>query len=170
MPLIGREEEIESVSRRWRRAKAGDGRIVLLTGEPGIGKSRLLVELQTRLAIETHASLRYFCSPLHQGSALYPVIARWEQETGFARGDTAEQRLHKLKSILAPDEFSARGHRPARRHAWGSDQYWLPTARPSPQQRKERTFALLHRRLASLAKRQPVLMLFEDAHWSDHSS
>jgi class 3 adenylate cyclase/predicted ATPase len=170
MPLIGREEELELLSRRWRQAKAGDGRIVLLTGEPGIGKSRLLVELQARLAIETHASLRYFCSPLHQGSALYPVIARWEQEAGFARGDTAEQRLHKLESVLVPDEFSRADIALLAGMLGVPTSIGYPQPDLSPQQRKERTFALLHRRLASLAKRQPVLMLFEDAHWSDHSS
>ena len=88
------------------RAKSGEGRVVLLSGEPGIGKSRLLVELEAWLATETHGSLRYFCSPLHQGSALHPIIARWEQEAGFARGDTDEQRLCKLESVLAPDELS----------------------------------------------------------------
>jgi class 3 adenylate cyclase len=105
MPLIGREEELELLLRRWKQATAGEGRTVLLTGEAGIGKSRLLVELEQRLATKTHASLRYFCSPLHQGSPLYPIIARWEQDTGIARGDTAEQKLRKLEVVLAPDEF-----------------------------------------------------------------
>jgi class 3 adenylate cyclase/predicted ATPase len=170
MPLIGREEELELLLRRWTQAAAGEGRIVMLSGEPGIGKSRLLVELEHRLATETHASLRYFCSPLHQASALYPVIARWEQDTGFIRGDTAEQRLRKLESVLAPDEFSPTNVALLAALLGVATGKRYPQPDLSPQQRKERTFALLQRRLASLAQRQPVLMLFEDAHWADHSS
>jgi class 3 adenylate cyclase/predicted ATPase len=170
MPLIGREEELELLLRRWKQSAAGEGRIVLLAGEPGIGKSRLLVELEKRLAAERHATLRYFCSPLHQGSALHPVIARWERDAGFTRGDTAEQRLRKLESILALDDLSPTDV------ALLADMLSVPTneryAQPelSAQRRKEMTFALLHRRLANHAQRQPVLMLFEDAHWADHSS
>ena len=84
MPLIGREEELELVLRRWRQATDGEGRNVSLTGEPGIGKSRLIAELEARLATKRQASLRYFCSPLHQGSH-YPIIARWEQDTARMR-------------------------------------------------------------------------------------
>jgi len=169
-PLIGREEELELLLRRWKQAAAGQGRIVLLTGEPGIGKSRLVAELEARLATETHASLRYFCSPLHQSSALHPVIARWKQDTGFARGDTAEQRMRKLEVVLASDAHSPTDV------ALLASMLGLPTGERykqpdlSPQQRKERTFAVLHRQLASLAQRQPMLMLFEDAHWADPSS
>jgi class 3 adenylate cyclase/predicted ATPase len=170
MPLIGREEELERLLRRWRQAEAGEGRVVSLTGEPGIGKSRLLAELEARLAAEKHATLRYFCSPLHQGSALSPVIARLEQDTGFARGDTAEQRLRKLESVLAPDELSPTDL------ALLAGLLGVPTGERykqldlSPRQRKERTFSVLLRRLAAIAQRQPALMLFEDAHWADPSS
>ena len=170
MALIDRDEELELLLRRWKQAAAGEGRVVLLTGEPGIGKSRLLVELEARLVTETHASLRYFCSPLHQGSALYPIIMRWEQETGFARGDTMEQRFGKLETILAPDEL------PPTDVALLAGMLGVPTGdrylQPdlSPQKRKDRTFAVLRRRLAGLAQRQPVLILFEDAHWADPSS
>jgi class 3 adenylate cyclase/predicted ATPase len=169
-PLIGREEELEMLLRRWKQAASGDGRIVLLMGEPGIGKSRLLVELEASMATETHASLRYFCSPLHQGSALHPIIARWEQETGFVRGDTAEQRLLKLETVLSQDELSPTDVALLAGLLGVSTGERYPHPDLSPQQRKERTFAVLRRRLASLAQRQPVLMLLEDAQWADHSS
>ncbi len=170
MPLIGREEELEFLLRRWQRAASGEGRVVLLTGEPGIGKSRLLVEFEAQLATETHATLRYFCSPLHQGSALHPVIARWEQEAGFVRSDTAEQRLCKLESVVGPDGLSSTDIALLAGLLGVPTDERYPHADLSPQQRKDRTFALLRRRLASLAQRQPVLVLFEDAHWVDPSS
>ncbi len=169
-PLVGRAEERDLLLRAWLQAKSGEGRVVLLSGEPGIGKSRLLVELEAWLATETHGSLRYFCSPLHQGSALHPIIARWEQEAGFARGDTDEQRLCKLESVLAPDELSPTDVAliAGMLGVSGGERYKQPDL--SPPRRKERTLALLQRRLACLAQRQPVLMLFEDAHWADPSS
>ena len=170
MPLIGREEELELLLRRWQRAASGEGRVVLLTGEPGIGKSRLLVEFEAQLATETHATLRYFCSPLHQGSALHPVIARWEQEAGFVRSDTAEQRLCKLELVVGPDRLSSTDVALLAGLLGVPTDERYPHSDLSPQQRKDRTFALLRRRLASLAQRQPVLVLFEDAHWVDPSS
>jgi AAA ATPase domain len=169
-PLVGRAEERDLLLHAWLQAKSGEGRVVLLSGEPGIGKSRLLVELEARLATEAHGSLRYFCSPLHQGSALHPIIARWEQDAGFARGDTDEERLCKLESVLAPDKLSPTDVALIAGMLGVStgERYKQPDL--SPPRRKERTLALLQRRLACLAQRQPVLMLFEDAHWADPSS
>jgi predicted ATPase len=87
--------------RRWAQAKAGDGCVVRISGEPGIGKSRITEAIQERLGAEPYTRLRFFCSPNHQDSALYPVIAHLERASGFRRDDTAEQRLDKLEALLA---------------------------------------------------------------------
>ena len=101
-PLVGREEEIELLLRRWEQAKSGEGRVVLISGEPGIGKSRLTAALSEHIGTEPHTRLRYFCSPHHQDSALYPFIAQLERAAGFARDDTVEAKLGKLRALLAP--------------------------------------------------------------------
>ena len=99
-PLVGRDEEMELLMRRWARAKAGDGCVVLIAGEPGIGKSRIAEAMQERLGADPHTRLRFFCSPYHQDSALYPAIVQLERAAGFRREDTPEQRLAKLESVL----------------------------------------------------------------------
>jgi AAA ATPase domain/Adenylate and Guanylate cyclase catalytic domain len=99
--LVGRDEEIELLLRRWEQAKTGDGQVVLISGEPGIGKSRIAQTVVERLSGERHTRLRYFCSPHHQNSSLYPSIAQLERAAGFRREDTAEQRLEKLEAVLA---------------------------------------------------------------------
>src|SRR5215471_1072829 len=107
-PLIGRDEEIELLLRRWARAKVGDGQVVLVSGEPGIGKSRIVAALAERLHDQPHLRLRYFCSPYHQDSALYPFIDQLGRAAGFAREDAAAAKLEKLEAVLAlaapPDE------------------------------------------------------------------
>ena len=100
-PLVGREEELEVLLRRWYQAKRGEGRVVLLSGEPGIGKSRLAADLLERLTAEPHTRLRFFCSPHHQESALYPIITQLNQATGFQREDTVAVRLDKLEALLS---------------------------------------------------------------------
>jgi predicted ATPase len=100
-PLVGRDEEIDLLMRRWQQAKSGDGSVVLISGEPGIGKSRIAATLVERLSADAHTRLRYFCSPHHQDSALYPSIAQLERAAGFRREDTADQRLDKLETVLA---------------------------------------------------------------------
>ena len=99
--LVGREEELELLLRRWSKAKTGEGQVVLPTGEPGIGKSRLTAALLERLAGEPHTRLRYFCSPQHTDSALYPISSQMERAAGFAHEDTAEENLDKLDTLLA---------------------------------------------------------------------
>ncbi len=170
MPLIGRDEELDLLIRRWRQAKAGEGRVVLISGEPGIGKSRLLAALEEQLVTEPHTSLRYFCSPHHQDSPLYPIAARLEQEAGFDRGDSAAARMAKLEAVLATtapaqDDVALL----ARLLSIPLDDRH-PAPAESPQRWKERTFAAVTRRLAALARQAPVLMVFEDAHWSDPTS
>ena len=87
--------------RRWEHAKAGDGCVVLISGEPGIGKSRIAQTMQERLGAEAHTTLRFFCLPHHHDTALYPAIAQLERAAGFQRDDTAEQRLQKLEAVLS---------------------------------------------------------------------
>src|SRR5216683_2239600 len=168
--LVGRDEEIDLLLRRWTRAKAGDGQVVLVAGEPGLGKSRLTAALAERLQAEPHLRLRYFCSPYHQDSALFPFIDQLGRASGFARDDPPAAKLEKLEALLArvapPDEDMAfladLLSLPA------SDRHPLPNL--SPQRKKDRTLEALIRQLGGLARRQPVHTVFEDAHWIDPTS
>ena len=99
--LVGREEELEILLRRWAKAKSGEGQVVLLLGEPGIGKSRLTAALMERLTPEPHTRLRYFCSPQHTDSALYPIISQMERAAGFLHDNTPQVKLDKLDALLA---------------------------------------------------------------------
>ena len=108
--LVGREEELELLLRRWSKAKNGEGQVVLLSGEPGIGKSRLTAAVMERLAGEPHTRLRYFCSPQHTDSALYPIITQMERAAGFTHDDTAQAKLDKLDAVLAQRPLSRTQH------------------------------------------------------------
>jgi class 3 adenylate cyclase/predicted ATPase len=168
--LVGRDEEIDLLLRHWARAKAGDGRVVLLSGEPGLGKSRITAALEERLYAEPHLRLRYFCSPYHQDSALYPFIDQLGRAAGFARDDMPAARLEKLEALLA------RAAPPDEDVAFLADLLPLPASERhplpnlSPQRKKERTLEALIRQLEGLARQQPVVMVFEDAHWTDPTS
>ena len=106
--LVGRDEEIDLLMRRWQQAKGGEGSVVLVSGEPGVGKSRISQTILERLSNDAHTRLRYFCSPHHQNSALYPIISQLERAAGFRRDDSVEQRLNKLQGMLAPASILVR--------------------------------------------------------------
>ncbi|MDQ0563727.1 class 3 adenylate cyclase/predicted ATPase [Rhizobium mesoamericanum] len=171
LPLVGRDQELALLVDRWSLAKATKGQIVLLEGEAGIGKSRLVLALRERLFREPHLSRRYFASPYHVNSALRPVIAQLEQEAGFERDDPSTVKLAKLQALLAEQEGEVS-------EAIALLQELLeipgtagcPILNLTPQQRKNRTFKVFIAQLAGLAAKQPVLMVLEDAHWLDPSS
>src|SRR5712671_5272304 len=104
--IVGREEELDLLLRRWVKAKTGEGQVVLLSGEAGIGKSRLHAALMEALAAEPHTRIRYFCSPQHTDSAFYPIIGQVERAAGFAHGDTPQTKLDKLDALLAQTSTS----------------------------------------------------------------
>ena len=169
-PLVGREEEMEVLGRRWAQAKAGAGRVVLISGEPGIGKSRLAEAFREYIVGDPHTRLRYFCSPHHQDSALFPIIAQLERAADFERGDAPEVKLDKLEALIATSA-AAEGDVPLLAELLSlpvSDRY--PTFDLTPQRKKEKIFAALLHQLGDLGRRRPVLMIFEDLHWADPTS
>jgi class 3 adenylate cyclase len=166
--LVGRDEELDLLVRRWHQAKSGEGRVVLISGEPGIGKSRLTAALSEAIEGEPLTRPRCFCSPHHQDSALYPFIVQLERAAGFARGDTAVQKVGKLRGLLAS---GARGDDEIELLA---ELLSLPSSAVnlnlSPQRKRQKLFEAFLHQLEALAGARPVLMVFEDAHWIDPSS
>ncbi|UVO27502.1 adenylate/guanylate cyclase domain-containing protein [Bradyrhizobium arachidis] len=168
--LVGRDQELALLLDRWEQAKEGEGQIVLLGGEAGIGKSRLLRALRDQLAKIPHAPLSHFCSPFHANSALYPVVGLLERAAGIRRGDPPEEQLEKLETMIAL----------ATEHVQESaailaDLLAIPAGvrypplELSPHQKKERTFQALLEQIRGLAKKQPLLAIYEDVHWADPS-
>ena len=169
--LVGREEELELLLRRWSRAKTGEGQVVLLSGEAGIGKSRLTAALLERLAAEPHTRLRYFCSPQHTDSAFYPIIGQMERAAGLAHEDTPQAKLDKLDAVLAQTSTSPEDAALFAEMLSLPNDGRYPALDLTPEQRRQRTLeALTVATRGDWHASDPVLMIFEDAHWIDPTS
>ncbi|WP_247517018.1 adenylate/guanylate cyclase domain-containing protein [Bradyrhizobium sp. 190] len=168
--LVGREEELELLLRRWARAKTGEGQVVLLSGEAGIGKSRLSAALMEGLAAEPHTRLRCFCSPQHTDSAFYPLIGQFERAAGFAHGDTPQAKLDKLDALLAQTSTSRQDAALLTEMLSLPNDGRYPALEPVPEQRRQKMLAALGVQLEALARSSPVLMILEDAQWADPTS
>ncbi len=168
--LVGREEELDLLRRRWSRAKTGEGQVVLLSGEAGIGKSRLTAALTESVSAEPHTRLRYFCSPQHTDSAFFPIIGQLERGAGFAHDDTAQAKLDKLDILLAQSSTPRQDAALLAEMLSLPNDGRYPTLEMAPQQRRQKTLEALTAQLEVLSRQKPVLMIFEDAHWADPTS
>ena len=169
--LVGREEETELLLKRWAMAKTVEGQIVLISGEAGIGKSRLAAWLTETIANEPHKRLRYQCSPYHCDSALYPFVRQFERAAGIAPQDDSRVKLDKLEAVLG--EATERTNEVAPLIASMLSiplENRYPQLGLSPAQQRRQTLSALLDQMEGLARQRPVLMLFEDAHWADATS
>ena len=168
--LIGREEESALLLRRWERATKGEGQVVLLSGEPGIGKSRLTAAFMERLAGEPHTRLRYFCSPQHTDSPLHPIIGQMERAARLAHNDTVQMKLDKLDALLKQTSTSTQHAALIVDMLSLPNEGRYPALELTPQQRRESTLDALLSQMDALTNSRPVLIVFEDAHWADATS
>jgi class 3 adenylate cyclase len=168
-PLVGRDEEIDVLLRRWASAKAGDGQVALVSGEPGLGKSRLAAALQERLSAEPHTRLRYQCSPYHRDSVLHPFVVQLGRAARLAAEDSPEARLDKLEAIFAPAHIAETAPLFASLLSIPTGGRYPPLALSAAQQRRLTLAALLDQ-LEALGRQKPVLLLLEDVHWADATS
>jgi class 3 adenylate cyclase/predicted ATPase len=168
--LVGREEEIELLLRRWSKAKTGDGQVVLVSGEAGIGKSRLTAALLEHLAGEPHTRLRYFCSPQHTDSAFHPIVNQIERAAGLAHDDPTTAKLDKLDALLAQTSTSKQDAALLAELLSLPNDGRYPALDLVPQQRRQKTLDALSLQLEVLTRSSPVLLIFEDAHWADPTS
>src|SRR5215467_5575226 len=168
--LVGREEETELLLRRWSRAKSGEGQVVLIFGEAGIGKSRLTAALLETLAPEPHTRLRYFCSPQHTDSAFYSIIGQMERAAGLLHDDASQQKLDKLDALLAQTSTSIQDVALIAEMLSLPNDGRYPALELTPEQRRQKTLEALTAQMETLSRESPVLMTLEDAHWADPTS
>jgi class 3 adenylate cyclase/energy-coupling factor transporter ATP-binding protein EcfA2 len=164
--LVGRDEEVELLERRWEELKSGEGRVVLICGDPGIGKSRLVALLNEVISHAGHSSFQFSCSPLHHHTPLYPIIRQAQRVANFQRTDSPEIKRDKLRRTLPADAS-------AEDVMYIADLLSIPNTEgqlagaASPRAKKEMTFAAILRQFESLATRSPIAVIFEDMHWAD---
>jgi class 3 adenylate cyclase/predicted ATPase len=168
--FVGREEESQLLLRRWTRAKTGEGQVVLISGEAGIGKSRLTAVLLQQISEEPHARLRCFCSPQRTDSALYPMIGHLERAARLAHNDSARAKLDKLDAVLARSATSGVDSALFAEMLSLPNDGRYPALNLDPQQRRKKTLEAFVTQIESLSRSDPVLMIFEDAHWTDPTS
>jgi class 3 adenylate cyclase/predicted ATPase len=168
--LIGREKERELLLQRWSTVKSGEGQALLLSGEAGIGKSRLAAALLESVAGESHTRLRYFCSPQHTDSAFSPIIGQMERAAGLLHDDTPQQKLDKLDALLAQTSTSIQDAALIAEMLSLPNDGRYPTLELTPQQRRQKTLQALTTQMETLSRQKPVLMVFEDAQWADPTS
>src|SRR5262249_51466421 len=170
-PLVGREEELSFLQRRWAQVKEGSGQVVLLSGEAGIGKSRLVQALKEQTISEGAVRIEFRCSPYHQNSVLYPIIDHLQRLLQFAREDTPAAKFEKLQHMLNRYRFPQADTAPllaallSLPHPEG-----YPPLTGSPQKQKERTQGALVAWLIEEAERLPIYNTWEDLHWTDPST
>ena len=169
-PLIGRDEELGLLLRCWERAKAGEGQVVLVSGEAGIGKSRLVAAMQDSIGDDPRTTLRYFCSPHHRDSMLYPFIAQLERWADFARDDRPAARLDKLKTSVGYLPAAPPNTLPLLADLLGIADESVPPITVDPPRKREMLISLWPQLFETLTKDRPLLVLFEDAHWTDATS
>jgi class 3 adenylate cyclase/tetratricopeptide (TPR) repeat protein len=168
-PFVGRQSEVSLILDKWAIAQDGEGQVVLLSGEPGIGKSRITEELIRATASDDLIRLRYQCSPFHANSVLYPIIEQFERAARFTREDSVDDRLDKMEALLG-DSGDAAESAPfvAAMLSLESDRY--AAIDMSPERQAQRLREILSKQVSGLARQRPVLFIFEDAHWIDHST
>ena len=170
-PFVGREQEVALLVNRWRRAADGEGQVVVLSGEAGIGKSRILAALRERIGEERHLAFRYQCSPHHGNDAFYPVIGQLWRGAGFVSGEPAAARLEKLETMISRAGLDLGEIAPYLALLLTiPTEGRYPALEIAPSEMKERTIAALIALVVGIAKSVPVLMLVEDAHWMDPTS
>lgn len=162
-PLVGRDEELDLLVRRWQQVKAGRGSVVMIAGEAGLGKSRLVSAFRERISPDHATELRYFCSPQHSTTALHPVAAQIARAAKFRDSDTAEQKLQKLGAIVERPEDVP----------FVADLLSIPSSTHTgleelaPEEKRQRLFAAFSNGIETLARKGPVFVLIEDVHWID---